>query len=318
MTQYEIYTFFLCLIVFVALTALFSYLIAYLIKQMLRLIECGGVDKEILQEYQDSFKKKPARVFDVISIAISGVVCTALFLVFVFAFCLHMTETTYESGLPSLKVVQSDSMAVKHSQNAYLFADGLDDQLQTFDIVLTSPLPPENELQLYDIVVYERDGEQIIHRIVKIEEPNQNHPDRRYFTTQGDASQYTDIYPVTYDMMRAVYSDVRVPLLGSFVMFMQSPAGWLCILLIVFAWIAVPVVESKLKKAKLSRLVILRQGHPLPEKQRMPRLRTHPLTVTHCRWMLRVQKDKPQVSLDTWRTEELFQRRQSGRRGEKR
>ena len=54
--------------------------------------------------------------------------------------------------------------------------------------------------------------------------------------------------------MRSIYQGQRVPYVGSFVYFMQSPAGILCYLLILFAVISVPIVEKKLKKETLLRI----------------------------------------------------------------
>ena len=38
---------------------------------------------------------------------------------------------------------------------------------------------------------------------------------------------------------------------------MQSPPGWLCVLLIVTAMIVFPVLEKKMEKARMERLTIL-------------------------------------------------------------
>ena len=99
----------------------------------------------------------------------------------------------------------------------------------------------------------------VIHRIVQIEEPNSNHPDHRWFRTQGDAVPGMDRAPVVYDQMRGIYEGERIPFVGSFVLFMQSPAGWLCILLVIFGIFTVPVVEKKLEREKQTRLEIMRQ-----------------------------------------------------------
>ena len=71
---------------------------------------------------------------------------------------------------------------------------------------------------------------------------------------RGDSVWYSDDYPVTYDQMKAVYRGEKIPYVGSFFAFMQSPAGYLCILLVVFAVVATPVVEKKFWYAKVERL----------------------------------------------------------------
>ena len=152
-------------------------------------------------------------------------------------------------------------------------------------------------MELYDIVVYQQRDDLVIHRIVGIEEPNEKHPDCRYFTLQGDAVQYPDSFPVVYSQMRGIYRDTRIPMIGSFFMFMQSPAGWLCILLIVFALAATPLVERKIAIEKERRLQVMRYGAVLPPKARPVRIPTVPLLLSHTRFDLRIQKQAPKISV---------------------
>jgi hypothetical protein len=112
------------------------------------------------------------------------------------------------------------------------------------------------DLQLYDIVVYEVDGMLIVHRIVGIEEPNASHPDCRYFRLQGDAVEAADRFPVKYEQMRAIYRGARIPFIGSFILFMQSTAGYLCIGLVIFAMIATPILEAYINHQRKKRLKV--------------------------------------------------------------
>ena len=257
MTDYEIYVFILCLIVFVMLTSFLTYLLVCLTKQHLKMIRHGLEDTEIRREYR---KTAPiSRIGTFVSVLLSVVICLALCAVFAFSIYLKATEDRAANGTPALHVVKSDSMSYKAEENGYLREHNLDDQLQTFDLIVTRRLPDEEDLQLYDIVVYEVDGMYVIHRIVEIEEANSYHPDQRWFRTQGDALSGMDRNPVTYDQMRGIYQGERVPFVGSFVLFMQSPAGWLCILLVLFAIITTPIVEKKIEREKRARLKSMRQ-----------------------------------------------------------
>ena len=106
--------------------------------------------------------------------------------------------------------------------------------------------------------MYEIEDRLIVHRIVRIEEPNATHPSERYFLLQGDNLESADRFPVHYSQMRAIYRGERIPFIGSFVLFMQTPAGWVCMLLVVLEMIAMPVVEKKLESAKAKRLEVIR------------------------------------------------------------
>ncbi len=258
MTGFELYVFFLCLIVFVALTTLFTIFTAWIVRLLIRLIRHGAEDEKIKKEYYKAQCKCGGNCFSgIFDKIVSALFCVLFIGVFLFSLALNLSEEKMVGDVPVMRVVQSGSMSKKYEKNTYLFDNDLNDQIQTFDIIITEKLPNEKDLKLYDIVVYEVDDTLIVHRIVKIEEPNKTHPDSRWFTLQGDNVQYPDKTPVVYSQMKAIYKGVRIPYIGSFVSFMQSPAGYLCILLIVFGTIAIPVVEKILEKEREKRLIAI-------------------------------------------------------------
>lgn len=255
MTAYGIYTFVLCMIVYVMLAGTFSFLLVMLAKSTLRLIRVGAEDEKIIKEFE---RKKPKkRTCGVTTIVSSILLCAIFVTIFAFSVYVNCTGDSYSDAIPTFKVVNSGSMSEKHEKNEYLFSNQLDDQFQTFDVILTYKLPDEYELELYDIVVYEVEKTLLVHRIVYIEEPNEKHPDSRYFLLQGDAIERPDRFPVYYKQMKAIYRGQRVPFIGSFITFMQSPAGYMCIILLVFGMIMMPVIDNKIEKAKRERLIEL-------------------------------------------------------------
>ena len=253
MTSFEIYVFLLCFIVFSLLTAMFTYLLTSITKMEMELIRFGHRDKEIKKQLNK--KKKESRVLLWIGRIISLLLCLMFVVTFSFAVYIRATEERPANGIPSIKVVKSESMAEKNAKNKYLFDNNIDDQLQMFDIVICRHLPAEDELELYDVVVYKQDDIHIIHRIVGIEEPNEQHPNERHFLLQGDAVERPDTFPVLYSQMQGIYEGSRIPFVGSFVLFLQSPAGWLCVLLVILAMIATPVVEKKIKEETDKRVL---------------------------------------------------------------
>ena len=258
MTDYEIYVFILCLIVFLILTALSVVCLWIITKLSLRLIRGGLEDENILKDYEKAQKhKKRTKYLKLADMLFSGAVCLLFVFMLVSALIIRGTENTCCGKLPTYRVVLTGSMSYKNDKNLYLWENKLNDQIQTFDLIRTEQLPGEMELELYDIVVYEVDNMMLVHRIVGIEEPNEKHPDCRYFLIQGDAVGSPDRYPVLYGQMRGIYRGDRTPFIGSFILFMQSPAGWLCVLLIVAATIATPILDGTLQKARDKRLAIL-------------------------------------------------------------
>ncbi len=255
MTRYETYVFALCLIVFVLLVSTFSIMLSIIMKQRLKLVRGGLEDEALKIEYTEQ-KKRSGRL-ELCGNVVSLVLCFAFIVFFAFSLFVNLRENTYFEKIPTIRIVNSGSMSRKNPKNEYLTAYGLDNQFQTFDLVLVYKKPSEAELKLYDIIVYESNDSQIIHRIVGIEEPNEKHPNERYFLCRGDAIEQNDYFPVYYSQIKAIYRNERVPFVGSFVLFMQSPAGWMCTALIAFGVIGIPFLEKKLEKEYLARLRLI-------------------------------------------------------------
>lgn len=261
MTPYEFYVFVLCLVVFTLLTLLFSIMLGYLVMLTIKLIWHGAMDKKIKTEYQKRAAKKPSRLGIFLDRLVSIVLCLVMGVAFLFSSYLQINESKVPEGMPSLKVVKSSSMAVKHESNEYLAE--IDNQVQTFDLILTYHIPSEDELQLYDVIYYETADGMVLHRIVRIEEPNATHPNEKWYITQGDAIPSPDVAPVRYSQMRGIYRNEKLPFVGSFIMFMQSPAGYLCFLLVLIGIIATPILEKKLEREKSNRMKVISQSRGL-------------------------------------------------------
>ncbi len=256
---YETYVLILCTIVYVALTLVTIAVITALTKMTIRLIRHGAEDKEIVKDYIKARKKGCKKKGKVVDMLFSIFLCTAFAVIFGFSLYVNINEDQYFDNIPTLKVVQSASMSKKHEKNKYLTENNLNNQFDTFDIILVYKAPAEEDLKLYDIVVYEIEFEgevgYVVHRIVGIEEANEKHG--RLFKTQGDAVESADGKRVDYSQIKAIYRDERVPFIGSFVLFMQSPAGWMCMILMLAATIATPIIDKILEKARAKRLAEL-------------------------------------------------------------
>lgn len=257
MSNFDKYVLFLCLTVFAALASLFAALIVRDVKNTLKMIEGGLSDKEIIQGLRKKkAKRKRSAALGILGKIASGVFVATIFALAVFCFISKINEKKTVKNIPSLKTVQSGSMATKYEKNGYLSENGLNDQIEKFDLILLRALPEEKDLKLYDIVAYESDGILIIHRIVSITEPDETH-EERLFLLQGDANAYPDKFPVRYAQMRGVYRGERAKFIGSFVIFLQSPAGYLCFGAMIFTVAVYPFAAKKIEAAAKKRMEII-------------------------------------------------------------
>lgn len=256
-SSYDIYGFLLCCIVLVVFILVFASMLTYIVRLSLIIIRGGLQDETLLKKYKkESTQKKKSNAGD----KIFGVIfCLFAFCCLGFSLSVRFQQNGKVGNFPIFRVVYSNSMAQKNERNEYLFARELNDQFRKFDLILTRNLPTENDLQLYDIVVYELDGKAIVHRIVGIEEPNEHHPGHRVFFLQGDAVESRDKAPVWYDQMLGIYSGEKIPYVGSLVMFLQSMAGGVCVLALALSMFAVALLKRKVAKEERARLKILFQ-----------------------------------------------------------
>lgn len=260
MTEYDKYVLALCLIVFFMLTAVLTYMTFMVVKSNIRLIKYGVEDAKIKREY-DLSRFEPAarsrRVRKIVDGVLSGVMSCLLFGALIFGIVLNFTENKKVGKVPAIKAVMSGSMSYKYNGNAYLAENGLDDQIKTYDLILLRQLPAEEDLKLYDIVLYEINGDPILHRIVGMREFEKDGEKKRYYAFRGDAVPNSDSGWVSYEQMRGVYRGERAAFWGSFVKFMQSPAGITGLIISLIVCIAIPVVDKKINDAKTERLIRL-------------------------------------------------------------
>ncbi len=266
---YETYVLILCIVVYVALTGVTIAAILSLTRMTLGLIRHGAQDKDIIKYYAKAKRKAKGKKERAVDMLASIFLCSLFAVVFGFSLYVNVNENTYFENVPTLKVVLSASMEEKHEKNTYLEQNGLDNQFAKFDMILVYKAPAEEDLKLYDVVIYELEYEgetvQIVHRIVGIEEANEQHG--RRFKTQGDAVESADKKMVEYSQIKAVYRGEKVRFIGSFVLFMQSPAGWMCMILILAATIATPIVDKILEKARWKRYLALCKKKEEEKKQ---------------------------------------------------
>lgn len=256
MQGYDTYVTVVCVFIFILLSAAFTLLITIIGKQQVRIVKAGIDDENIKANVLKKLNRNKRRsVYGTIDIVVTSIICLFLSVICIVTVIAGTRGNNVVKGSPAVKVVASTSMSVKYERNLYLFNHDINNQLQMFDLIVLHELPAEEDIQLYDIIVYEHiNGSLYIHRVVRIEEPNEEHPNERFFLFQGDANSYADVYPVRYSQMKSIYRNERVANVGSFVFFLQSFAGILCVLLVVATLIVMPIIDGIFYKLELERV----------------------------------------------------------------
>lgn len=275
MSNYDLYIFILCMIVLIALTSFFIFLIVHIYKMYIKLIRGGQFDRDISirEEKKEKRKKRSPFLSFTVDKLIPGLILLSTISLFVISITNKVNEHKPVGNIPTLKVVTSESMATKNKKNTYLNEQNLNTQMQKFDLIQIHALPNINELKLYDVVVYEIDEIYVIHRIVKINDISETNKEKT-FVLQGDANEYSDKNVVTYSQMRGIYKGNRIPYVGSFLLFLQSPAGYVCLLLILIITICYPIIDKKLNKQMNNRLIYINKGSSGNNNQLIPSFTT--------------------------------------------
>ena len=197
-------------------------------------------------------KKKHRKVLRVVKQALFYLTIAILVSFLVFSLYGKFTTGIAMVGGRGVIVVASGSMSIKNPANPYLA--GHNNQLNTYDMIVLEKVESENDLALYDVISYRNDeGINVIHRIVNIE----NTPDGIRFVTRGDSNNADDKYKPYFKDVMGRYTDTRVPYVGVFIMFLQSYAGILTVLGVIYCLVMIEFVSGKIYDAQERRIEIL-------------------------------------------------------------
>ena len=151
--------------------------------------------------------------------------------------------------------VASGSMSEKNSANSYLA--NIDNQFNTYDMIMIQKVDDPSDLQLYDVIAYVDDeGVNIIHRIVGFQQTSSG----VRFVTRGDSNNADDEYKPSMDDVLGEYAGTRIPYVGVFLMFLQSYSGMLTVAAIIYCLIMIENVGNRIYDAREERLLFLQES----------------------------------------------------------
>ncbi len=257
MTQTEIIALVVTFIGVLSFATIITMLYSSYISSVIKDIRLGNQDADFLYDLIKESKAKIQKRRKIISIIKNCAYCIFLAIiipVISLAVISKVNGDVMMIGGNSVIVVASGSMSEKNSSNNYLFTENLNNQFQTYDIIVINKVNDEADLKKYDVISFINDkGITVIHRIIDFEYQN----GERVYVTRGDANNATDKYRPTFDNVIGRYSGKRVPLVGMFVLFFQSGSGIITVVAVIYCLLVIDYLSKKMNKESEKRLEIL-------------------------------------------------------------
>ena len=251
MTQTEILALVVTAIGVASFAAIFTILYMSYAKSTIAEVNSGKRDIELLDEviYEQQTKvKKRKEITDTIKSVIFFTFIGVITPIFIFSIVNKLQGNVTMLGNRSLMIVASGSMSEKHESD-YLFLKNYDNQFQQFDVIVLEKVNAFWDLRIGDVIAFKvNDGTNVIHRIRSIDYLSKS------FVTQGDAVGKPDGYNPTYDQVIGKYVAKRIPLIGIFVIFFQSPAGIVTVLSLLYCLLMIDSITKKIDKAQNKRV----------------------------------------------------------------
>ena len=261
MSKIEILSLVVTIVCLVSFCLVFTFLFRHYYKSNIDEIKEGRADLDLIEynkEEEISKKKneKKSKIYKVIGKTGSYLVLAIVVTFFGFSLYSRVFNNNLIFGDSGFVVIASGSMSYKNEANTYLFTYDLNNQFDTYDIIGITKYKSIEDVKLYDVVAYHStDGTIIVHRIREI---NSNDT----FVTRGDAnfSDDTGTYyqgSLKFDDIIGYYNGNRTPLIGVFIIFLQSNSGIITIVSIVYCLLMFDHYKAKYEEAIYDRIEYL-------------------------------------------------------------
>ena len=262
MSNLQLLSFIVTTVCLVSFSIVFTYLFRNYFINSIKNISDGREDIEIIDTFLDETKKKKTKRNKIFNIV--GKVTSYTFLGLVLAFfCFSLTSRILDNNMlinnSGFVVIASGSMEERNKENAYLDEFNLNNQISTYDIIGLKKYESIDQVKLYDVIAFkDKEGKTIVHRIVSLEETENNIK----VNTRGDSNQASDANQLyygylSYEDIIGKYTDFRIPLIGSFVIFLQSNSGIVTIISVIYCFLMFDYYRTKLDKTITLRTNLL-------------------------------------------------------------
>ena len=263
MSKMDIIGLFITILAVGCFSLIFTILYKAYTKSELNDIKSGKRDIDLIDEdIYDNLKKVKRRrkAFSVIKTVLFYLAMMVIIPFFLFSIINKIQGDVTMIGNRGVLVVASGSMSKKHESNLYLNENNLNNQFNKYDMIVIEKVDNPWDLKKYDVISYINDeGINVIHRIVDIDI---NTNGELVFTTRGDANSFeaVDKFKPTINDIKGRYINKNIPLIGMFILFMQSSLGMITIIALIYCLLMVDRFTSKLTNASVDRLNKLKKA----------------------------------------------------------
>lgn len=281
MTSTELITLVVTVVCLLSFCTVFTILFGHYYKSNIEAVSQGKRDIALIDdavEEEKDKKNKSKRAWQRTRKIASYVVLGAVFAIFACALVAKFNNDVMPFGDTGLVAIASGSMSQRNSE-AVLTHPELTNQFDKYDIIGLTKYKSEDEVELYDVIAFRNDnGVTIIHRVVDIQV---NSTGNKYFVTQGDSNDVTDVGvqykgDLTFDRLIGRYNGFRLKGLGIIVFFLQSPSGIVSVLSVIYCLLMFDHYSGKYDEAVVKRTNLLvdlidydlEGGNPLESRYR--------------------------------------------------
>ncbi len=223
-------------------------------------INAGKRDIELIDDFIYSGKSttlKRRRVFKIIKTVIFYLSLFILIPIFVLSILNKISGEQTMLGGKGFMVVASGSMSQRHEDNDYLDTYSLNNQFNTYDIIILNQVSSASQLKKYDVIAFVNDkGINVIHRIIDV----QYTATGVTYVTRGDSNNASDAYHPTFKDVIGVYSGEKIDAIGIFVMFFQSYGGIVTIAALVYCLFMLDRYNVQAEKVQQNRIKLLQEA----------------------------------------------------------
>lgn len=236
----------------ISLAIVFTLFYLHYYKNSIDAIKEGRRDIELIDDNineQIKARSKKHKALKITLKVLSYLLSAAALTIFIIALINRFSGGDIVVGNSTVLVVKTGSMSEINAANKEELA-GYDNQIPTWSLIGISKVN-EEDLKPYDVIAFHDNNSNqiIIHRIIDIMEDDGGH----YYVTRGDALASEDGFHPRYEAIIGRYNNFHIPYVGLFIYFLQTNAGIVTILAIIYCLVLFGVLSDKIAKKEKER-----------------------------------------------------------------